>query len=449
MDNDSRDLEPGNGGPPEEIDAGDVMPLDRVPSAPRPLPVPGWSAGATALVEISPGPTRKDRYRVKYTPPLRPPIRRDWMDVPLTERILREIEERLVDVSGKLDRGIRSPHTGARTTPQTGSMIEELKSLGQMMYIHVLTRAIRNQLACDGLFLEFGVDESLLKFPWELIYDGRQFLCLRHFVGRFVNSSPQRVVNEDHEGPDPMKELLSVLLISVPEPQPRERRGAHRNFTSPGDEPSSLIEASKETEAIERILHQCGVTEDNETLKILRGPKATEDAVREELTRHDKRYHIIHYCGHAAFDRSASNESRIMLYDDITSDHLEGFLSQNRPVFCFINACESAKLPEASKRFNIYGLAQAFLMSGAYLVGNRYRVDDRAAAAFAGEFYRSLLLKRKSLGESMLHARLKCQEARPNRLDWTQFVLYGDPRFDFSAFFGPKGRSTFPTPLGV
>ena len=57
------------------------------------------------------------------------------------------------------------------------------------------------------------------------------------------------------------------------------------------------------------------------------------------------------------------------------------------PVLCFINGCETAETAQGKDRLNVYGLAQAFLETGAYLLGTRWKVSDSAAAAFAPTFY--------------------------------------------------------------
>ena len=69
----------------------------------------------------------------------------------------------------------------------------------------------------------------------------------------------------------------------------------------------------------------------------------------------------------------------------------------------FMNACETAAAAPGmpwERHYDIFGLARAFLETGAYLVGSRWKVGDEAAAAFASAFYKSLV-QASSLGRAV------------------------------------------------
>ena len=81
-------------------------------------------------------------------------------------------------------------------------------------------------------------------------------------------------------------------------------------------------------------------------------------------------------------------------------------------------------------------LARAFLETGAYLLGSRWKLSDNAAAAFAPAFYKYLLEDRKSVGEAVVLGRRACMkatEADPGDIGWASYVYYGDPRVCFRA----------------
>jgi hypothetical protein len=72
------------------------------------------------------------------------------------------------------------------------SRLERLKSLrktGQLFWDHLLSRSIKEKLknsqACG---LTLSLDEELIYLPWELIFDGGDFLCLKFSLGRLVRS---------------------------------------------------------------------------------------------------------------------------------------------------------------------------------------------------------------------------------------------------------------------
>jgi CHAT domain-containing protein len=59
-------------------------------------------------------------------------------------------------------------------------------------------------------------------------------------------------------------------------------------------------------------------------------------------------------------------------------------------------------------RYDIFSLARAFLDTGSYLIGNRWKVGDEAAAAFAETFY-SKLVAGQPLGQVIRDARIACK----------------------------------------
>lgn len=124
-----------------------------------------------------------------------------------------------------------------------------------------------------------------------------------------------------------------------------------------------------------------------------------------------------------------------MLFDrDLTTGPIFNFLSGKPPVFCFLNACETASERKAAMwkdRYDIFGLARACLETGAYLIGNRWEVGDEAASAFAGAFYMKLMTG-GTLGGAVREGGLACRQASyPEDFSWASYILYGDPRLCF------------------
>jgi CHAT domain-containing protein len=81
-------------------------------------------------------------------------------------------------------------------------------------------------------------------------------------------------------------------------------------------------------------------------------------------------------------------------------------------------------------RYDIFGLARAFLETGAFLLGNRWKVGDAAAAAFAKAIYTELLDGRP-LGRAVRDARKACRRESPKDFSWASYTFYGDPRLCF------------------
>ena len=377
-----------------------------------------WEAGASAQLEVfSPGAdTGADAYRLKYTPPFRKTIRPPLSELRLGPEELNPIRERLNTLMGVVAaRGA----TASGTPPSKAVVLEEAKLVGSQLLDLIVPPDVQAELRVPGLSLEIGVDEALVEYPWELMHDGDEFLCLRHQVGRFVNTLKPAIPSRQRPA-DLEPGALSVLLITVPKPQPRQTASY---------EP--LIEAEAETEAILETLLPLG---DAVKVTLLKGPKANADEVYKAIKA--ARYHIVHFNGHAYFRNDKPHLSSLVLYDrDFTTGPITNFFGNRPPVFFCMNACETAAAQgsgaEWRNRYDIFGLARAFLETGAYLLGNRWKVGDKVAARFASAFY-SALIEGCSLGRAVRDARLACRQAiTGDDFSWTSYTLYGDPRLRF------------------
>src|SRR5205823_645572 len=106
-------------------------------------------------------------------------------------------------------------------------------------------------------------------YPWELLHDGKEFLCLKHFVGRYVNALPLQASKMREETSPSEFERINVLLISVPNPR-------QNNY-------QSLPGAVAETKALINALSKLG----NVNLQVLARNSGTEPTlynVRKALT---------------------------------------------------------------------------------------------------------------------------------------------------------------------
>lgn len=371
-----------------------------------------WFAGASAQLELfSPS---QDRYQLKYTPAFRATMRPPVEDRPLGPNELRPIDDEVERALDALNtrRGPRAPGVADANS----TVMDMLATAGGLLYDVSLPSYVQADLRTADRFLEIGVDEGLLGYPWELMHDGEEFLCFRHLVGRFINSTTGLAapMMPGNLGPRAM-EKVSVLVIVVPSPPPR----------ADGTKYESLPAAEEEAKAITDTLAALPDVD----LRVLAKNDATFTGVVNALK---KKVHIVHYCGHARFDDASPRKSSLVLYDkDMTTGFLLPYFQMARPIFCFINACQSASATLSKSNFNVIGLARTFLESGAYLLGSRWKVADQGAAVFAKVFYDSLLIKHESLGRAVRDARVACRAVSAADLVWASYVLYGDPRLCF------------------
>jgi CHAT domain-containing protein len=263
-------------------------------------------------------------------------------------------------------------------------------------------------------------------YPWELIHDGSDHLCLKHPIGRFVSNvdlGPGSASEFNRLDGDPAP--LSVLVIAAWKPQPRRVKKKTKEY---GELPGAQAEAKAAVKALAPLAPG--------RVEYLPNEKATYDRVYEKLRQGS--YHIIHYCGHAYFDAASHRSGLVLVDQDLSAEEIVKLLGRSPPVCCFINACDTARVGIGGHSFAAYGLARACLQSGAYLIGTRWQVADQPAAHFASAFYAALLDRGQPLGLAVRDARLSCRMQFPEDLAWASYVLYGDPRLFFRKVKAPK-----------
>jgi CHAT domain-containing protein len=383
-----------------------------------------WEAGASAQIELfSPEldlATAERDYRLKFSPPMRRTIRPPMTPLQLGHTELEPIIGGLNRLGQALD-ARRVPVGGAAAAAAGATVLDQAKEAGGNLFSLIIPNDVQIELEGDDLFLEIGVDEALLEYPWELLHDGTEFLCLKHSIGRFVNVG--RVTAPKSHKPEAMGiRPLSVLVISVPTPQPRVRPSGNITY-------DTLHGVDQETAAVVQAITDLGP---NAELQVLKGANANWNAVVQALKT--GRHHIIHYSGHASFDSANPFNSCLALYDqDMTTGHIRNFC-KHPPVLFFINGCESTVARgvgnEWKNRYDIFGLARAFLDTGAYLLGSRWKVGDAGAAKFAEAFYAEVLAE-KPFGRAIMRARNACKDGPDDDFAWASYVYYGDPRVRF------------------
>jgi CHAT domain-containing protein len=354
-------------------------------------------------------------YRLKFTPPFRSTLRPPQRNLQMTSKTISNFRKDL----GSLFDAANARAAGPVAANADQNIIKKIRNYGGQLYAYVAPRNVQDELNPKDLYLEIGIDEPLIELAWELLHDGSDFLCLKHRVARFVNMA--RESPQAGSPPDPWTEgPLSVLIVSVPIPQ--QRNGLQFGL---------LTSAQKETEAIVRIIDDLGPAAKKKTLI---GPEATAEAVWEELFQ-GERYHIVHFSGHAYFDADNPSNSSLMLFDkDMDAAEIMAAFGKKPPVLSFMNGCETAAMPGADtqNRLDVFSLARAFLDTGCYFIGNRWKVNDDAAATFAETFYRKLLLEEQPLGQVIRDARIECRtKLADDDFSWASYVYYGDPRLYF------------------
>jgi len=302
------------------------------------------------------------------------------------------------EITGILNRA----HEKAGADPE---LVNSLKKCGQLLWEHLLTRSVKRSLKSTAVKdLVLSLEEELVSIPWELLYDGNEFLGLKFNVGRLIRSQ--------HE-----------------ESQPRYRGIAAKPKMLILVNPTADLKGAYE-EGI-NIRNQFDKARD----KIAIDFKST-DINTLYVKKNLREYDIVHFAGHCECDKDDQRKTGWLLRDgrftaqDILAMEEDSLL----PSLVFSNACQSAQvdkeLIQEDYQEKTYSLASAFLFSGVrHYIGAIQKIEDPVSLVFAREFY-THLIKGKPVGEAIRLSRLRLiKEYGINSCLWASYLLYGDPKF--------------------
>ncbi len=286
-----------------------------------------------------------------------------------------------------------------------------LEELGKGLFASLIPKDIGADLRSHDGYLVISTDDS--KIPWELLHDGRDFLCRQYSMGRTIIRPffPQR-----HLVPATMPAKLKMLILADP----------LENVTG-----KALPEAREEAEEIARNVETSEMADKIE-VDIVTGKKVTPETVARLLAQ---AYDIVHYSGHAGYLKE-HKEAFLLLNNGsggtipMSANEIYNLLGGSPVVF--VNACETGiedqeiHVSEFMVTPRIEGLASAFTSAGARAyVGTLWPVFDDLARKIAIAFYRRLC-SGTSVGTALQLARLEGTKTT-DLVTWAAYVLFGQP----------------------
>jgi len=289
-----------------------------------------------------------------------------------------------------------------------------LERVGGALFDALLSPRLKEALvAAPSAPLLLSIDDGLVHIPWELLFDGERFLCLRHAMGRVVRTE-QAVSARPHRD---LSRPLRALIVADPE----------------GNLPSAYREG--------RALRDALAAHPGEIDAALKTTSVTLRQLRDRLRDAD----LVHFAGHATYVQENPGESGWVVSDGtLSSREIRTLAGGARPMpsLIFSNACQSGQTSawRADDRFqeDIFGVANAFLLAGVrHYVGTFFDIPDETSATLATAFY-DRLLAGAPVGEAMLAARKTCIDryGRHHAI-WASYMLYGDPTFTYRPTASP------------
>jgi len=278
-----------------------------------------------------------------------------------------------------------------------------LREWGGMLYDQVIPAELAERLQADSTdsYLVLYLDPALAWIPWELLWDGDQFLSRRFRMSRILQKTAH--------------ELRAV------ERRLRERRSGRGALIVFGD--TSRLQADAEKTEVEKALGMMY----GSNIWFHRARSAVD--ILGELK---KDYEICHFIGHGRYIPEAPDETGWIFADGttLTCRDIEAVSSRSAfPLLVFANSCDSAHPSFAEREGYVSTLYRAFLKQGVpHYIGTITPVPDEAAKEFGRTFYR-LVAEGRSVGEA-LHEAQRIFRERPG-MPVAAYVHYGDPTFRF------------------
>jgi len=288
-------------------------------------------------------------------------------------------------------------------------IFRSLTKAGQLLFDLLIPSKAREKLnASTATSLILHIDDKLVHIPWELLFNGREFLCRRYAMGRVVSTSQVPTALAKRE----LKSPLKVLILADPR---RDLKASYRE----GVEIRNLLDEAR-----------------NEFEVDFKSAPIDIGFVKKNLRDYD----LVHYAGHADYHPGKPSEGGWLLSDGrLRASEIStmGGL-QPMPFLVFSNACQSGQSGEWQVQDDygeqIFGLANAHLMAGVqHYIGTFWEILDEPSSHFAKSFY-GFLAQGEPVGDAVRKARERLiTDFGEETIVWASYMLYGDPTFAFAA----------------
>ena len=168
----------------------------------------------------------------------------------------------------------------------TRDAVLKMREIGQILYDRLFSPAIKEKLeSTEAEFLCLNLDESLVHIPWELLNDGRNFLCRRFAMGRMLKTRQSLIGNRTRDLARPLK----MLVVADPT----------------GDLNGAYTEGIRIRDFLEPYVDDISVA--------LRSNNIFAGSIRGKMRNFD----IVHFAGHADYQPENAEESGWRLSDGI------------------------------------------------------------------------------------------------------------------------------------
>jgi DNA-binding response OmpR family regulator len=306
----------------------------------------------------------------------------------------------------------------------------EAKSLGQLLYERLFEasptltgryNAARARVRSKDLRIYFRGSREVIALPFELLFDGREYLALQHALARTVSDVPRA----GGEASQPFEAHLGILA----------RQGKKlRILLVEANTIPPLTNVRREVEEL-ALLFQQELRESivEKEVTVIHAQEATyEEVVKLVETG---RFDLVHYAGHGLVRDNTPEQNALVLWQDKSSRKpmplpayaLVDIVRESNIQLFYLSSCLGAATGAHWQLWDndFLGLMDSIIQAGVLSVlGFRWIVDDVGARTFAKAFYRSLFGEANGVLEDALFCARR-ERTRTTRDDptWLSPVL--------------------------
>ncbi|KKL86380.1 hypothetical protein LCGC14_1945290 [marine sediment metagenome] len=318
-----------------------------------------------------------------------------------------------------------------------------LVSLGKKLYDKLIPDKLKIYLKNNPVeYLTIIPTEVLHSLPLELIYDDQEkcFWGIKYAMTRAFNLQTLRAaIAAEKEN-----QILSALIISDPTTaikMPYNQLHGGRNETEIS---LGLDFALIESKNIYEILQKMG-------FKIILLQQ--KDAEKSEVINilNDNLFSIIHFAGHAIFNRDNPTLSFLLLREGempvkLYANEIASKISFKGYPIIFLSACETGGI-DTKIGDEVIGLARGMIEAGTLgIIIAGWRIFDESSEELTRIFYHNFIFRKKPLAEALrlarLHVHSRAKDAKTkgiiyasthqlDLLHWGAYRFYGVPFISF------------------
>ncbi len=304
------------------------------------------------------------------------------------------------------------------------------KSLGQLLYEKLFQtsptligryNAAQARVRSKDMRIYFRGSREIIALPFELLFDGREYLALQHPLARTVSgiarpggetSRPFSAYLKDLAG---SSEKLRILLVEA-------------NTVPP------LENVEKEVAELAQLFQQeIGQSLVEKEITLIRSREVSYDDVAKlvEMGKFD----IVHYAGHGLARDATPEQNALVLWKSANSNQtipmpahaLVDIVRDSDIQLFYLSSCLGATTGAQWQLWDddFLGLADGIIQAGVpSVLGFRWVVSDVGARMFAQAFYRSLFGEANGvLEDALLRARRELARSTRDDPTWVSPVL--------------------------